>query len=142
VKNRKPLGVVLLLYGLACALPAYYSHPGEPVYGIVCLMLMLFVFLLPTLLVMPYWWANLIFFAGCVALAKGRAEPAMVLGIVATACAASFFPLYNPRDGIGIGYAFWVAAMACLAICGYRARRSESDAGTRSGSTCGEVRRS
>jgi hypothetical protein len=59
-----------------------------------------------------------------VAFVKGRSAPAMVLGIVATACAASFIPLYNPRDGIGIGYAFCVAAMACLAISGYRATRS------------------
>ena len=135
-KNRKLLIGVLLVYGLACALPAWWRY-GEPVYGIACL-------LNPLALLTPFWWANPLFFAGCVALAKGRAFRAMALGIVATALATSFFPLYNTRDASasGIGSAFWVAAMACLAIAGFFAGRSEAGASARSGSTCGEVRAS
>jgi len=134
VKNWKLLVGVLLLYGMACALPAWW-HRGEPVYGIVCL-------LIPHALLTPYWWANPLFFAGCVALAQGRAFRAMALGIVATALATSFFPLFSRRDASGIGSAFWVAAMACLAIAGFLAGRSEAGASARSGSTCGEVRAS
>src|SRR5208337_2284338 len=61
-KNRKLLVGVLLEYGLACALPAWWRHE-EPVYGIACL-------LNPLALLTPFWWANPLFFAGCVALAK------------------------------------------------------------------------
>jgi hypothetical protein len=60
---------------------------------------------------------------------------------VATALATSFFPLCD-RDASGIGSAFWVAAMACLAIAGFFAGRSEAGASARSGSTSGEVRAS
>ncbi len=139
MKNEKPLGVVLLLYGVACALPAYYSHPGQAVYGFECLLMMVFVLFMPTLLVLPYWWANVAFFVGCATLAAGRAEPAMVLGIVGTACAASFVLISYPRDGIGIGYGFWVASMVCLAICGYRATRSDLNAGSCSGVRKGDI---
>jgi len=134
VKNWKLLVGVLLVYGMACALPAWRRH-GEPVYGIACL-------LNPLALLTPFWWANPLFFAGCVALAKGRAFRAMALGIVATALATSFFPLYGIEDASGIGSAFWVAAMACLAIAGFFAGRSEAGASARSGSTSGEVRAS
>ncbi len=125
---------MLLVYGLACALPAWWRH-WEPVYGIACL-------LNPLALLTPFWWANPLFFAGCVALAKGRAFRAMALGIVATALATSFFPLLARGDADGIGSAFWVAAMACLPIAGFFAGRSEAGASARSGSTCGEVRAS
>ena len=105
-KNRKLLIGVLLVYGLACALPAWWRH-GEPVYGIVCL-------LNPLALLTPYWWANPLFFAGCVALAKGRAFRAMALGIVATALATSFFPLHSiegARAGLALhsGWRPWRA---------------------------------
>jgi hypothetical protein len=136
VKNWKLLVGVLLVYGMACALPAWYSHPGEPVYGIVCL------FMIPYALLTLFWWANPLFFAGCVALAQGRSFRAMALGIVATALATLFFPLWNRGYGSGIGSAFWVAAMACLAIAGFLAGRSEAGASARSGSTSGEVRAS
>ena len=116
-------------------LPAW-SHRGEPVYGIVCL------FMIPCALLTLFWWANPLFFAGCVALAQGRSFRAMALGIVATALATLFFPLWNRGYGSGIGSAFWVAAMACLAIAGFLAGRSEAGARTRSGSKSGEVRAS
>jgi hypothetical protein len=61
---------------------------------------------------------------------------------VATALATLFFPLWNRGYGSGIGSAFWVAAMACLAIAGFLAGRSEAGARTRSGSKSGEVRAS
>jgi hypothetical protein len=61
---------------------------------------------------------------------------------VSTALATSFFPLFSRPDASGIGSAFWVAAMACLAIAGFFAGRSEAGASARSGSTCGEVRAS
>ena len=62
-KNRKLLIGVLLVYGLACALPAWWRY-GEPVYGIECL-------LNPLALLTLFWWANPLFFAGCAALCAG-----------------------------------------------------------------------
>ena len=65
MKNWKLLVGVLLVYGMACALPAWYSHRGEPVYGIVCL------FMIPWALLTLFWWANPLFFAGCVGAGAG-----------------------------------------------------------------------
>jgi hypothetical protein len=134
LKNPWSLAVLSLLYGLACALPAWW-HRTAPISGIACLCIV------PYVMFYPYWWANPLFFAGCISLAKGHAEPATILGILASAIAASFFRL-NRLGPAGIGSAFWMASMVGLVIAGFVAMRSEAAARTCSGSTCGEGRRS
>jgi hypothetical protein len=128
VKNAWFVVIPLSLYGLACALPAYWEGDGtHPAPGFVCLVLVPYVmFCLP-------WWANPPFLAGCIAMSRGRADVAMVLGIMATALAATFFPMKS-FGSAGIGSAVWMMSMVSLAIAAGIAWRPSAKAGVRSGS--------
>jgi len=103
---RKWLGCLLILYSIACALPAM----GR-LHGFLCLISF------PHALLVPAWWANPMFFAGCIALAGRNTKVATVLGDIASALAMSI-SVVSPVRGLQVGSTFWFVCMFGLAGSG------------------------
>ena len=96
--TRRCIAASLLLYAVACCLPAYWRYgapDGQYVYGLFCLIA------LPFVLISPAWYANPLFFWGCIALAGGNARRASWAGLAATILALSFIASFvmNPVSG-------------------------------------------
>ena len=97
------------LYIIACALPALGPSGSHSAPGITCLIV--------GFLWHPAWWANPLFFAGCVALAREKNRLAAKLGLIATFLAVGFGLLCR-FEGFQIGAYFWMASMVGLTAAG------------------------
>ena len=102
-----------LLYLSACFWPGVegVSPPG-------------YMYLLnPMAWMIPAWWANPLFLAGCVALSRGNIPLACGLGVVATMLASTFFFMTWPKYGLSVfqipGVDCWLLSMVLLAAAGF-----------------------
>ena len=114
---KRSIWLVLLLsaYILACSLPVRASGPFSNRAGINCLVLP---FVVPFGLIVPFWWANPLFFAGCLALACKRGGLAIGLGLLASVLALSF-GLMSGFDGLRSGSLLWMASLFGLVMAGF-----------------------
>jgi hypothetical protein len=80
----------------------------------------------PFALIVPAWWANPLFFAGFVALAKGKIGLASGLGVVATVLASTFFIMSFEKFGFSSlkvpCFDCWLISMVGLAASGFVVR--------------------
>jgi hypothetical protein len=110
--NAKPWLVwIVLLYVAASILPAFgrAGAPQDYVPGIMCLIL--------CPIIIPPWWANPLFFAGCIYLARGNARRARQLGAVASVLALSLLLTFELRT-LRIGALLWISSILVLAVAG------------------------
>jgi hypothetical protein len=107
---------LVLMYILACALPVRSSGQFANGPGINCLVAPFIFF--PFGLLVPFWWANPLFFGGCLALGAGNNRLAGWLGLIASLLAV----VYNGMagfDGMREGSALWMIAMFWLTVAGF-----------------------
>jgi hypothetical protein len=102
----------LALYVASCVLPAI-GKPRNVIPGIVCLIWV------PWVCLFPGWWANPLFFAGCSFLGGRRPAAARSCAILALLLAASVPLTTGGLDCFQIGYAFWTASIALLAVASF-----------------------
>ncbi len=105
---------IVMLYLLACLWPEVkgVSPPG-----------IAYLIALPMAMFVLAWWANPLFFAGCVALARGNTWLACGLGVVATILASTFFAGLYPKQGLSVFRVpcadLWLLSMVGLAASGF-----------------------
>lgn len=108
------LSWIVSLYVASCVLPAF-GGPRNFVSGFQCLLA------IPWVCLLPVWWANPLFFAGCSLLGGRRPAAARSCAILAALLAASF-PLAFQGPGperVQIGYVFWLASTIVLAVASF-----------------------
>ncbi len=93
---------MLLIYVVACVLPAARFGKGEFQSGILCLLL--------GWVTCYYWFPNPLLFAGCILLLYDRSRLAFVMGVLACACT---LPLIfgTMQVELSWGFYFWEADM-------------------------------
>lgn len=124
MKARNWLVLALSLYAVSLTLPAFGSN-NQAVRGYVC------VISVPGALFFPSWWANPLFLAGCLCLARGAVAGTLVFGTLAMFAAGSFALLPRGPECIQSGYVAWLASMIVLFAAGVdRSLRAQSAPGS------------
>jgi hypothetical protein len=121
LENMKAIQIaaILSIYALACNLPALGTDWEQAETGLGLLTYF------PWVLLNPFWYANPIFFAGCLVLALGNQRLASGLGLVASALAVCFACLIRFEE-IQPGFVLWMASMFGLAMAGLANRTERS----------------
>jgi hypothetical protein len=129
--NRRAIICLGAIYLISLCLPALYSRGGpgfmgggnSTFWGFMCLGF------LPVVMMVPFWWANPLFYAGLVCLALGRYLAALVLGIIASLLALATIVMVlddlRPQPGrvpifpLGPGYFAWIGSIIGLAVVSF-----------------------
>ncbi len=118
--TRRRITASLLLYGVACVLPAFggeWAFDVHGIWGALCLVY------LPFVLLYPAWWANPLYFWACVSLARGKARRASVISLIALVLALSFAAMTG-GEVLQAGFYCWIASILGLAATAWSARQN------------------